>query len=337
MLDVPLVPVSYVAHLLAVLERRGVATGRVLEAARISPDQLAGSHARVTVDQLIRALQRGAELTGDPALGLELGLAMKPTSHSWYGYALMSAGTVRAACEIGMRYLSVRVSPWRVHMFTEDDVAVMQFEDNLALGDARILVLECFLGGVLRMAEFLHGQPLTHPELEFRADYAEPPYHARFAGCLPRVRYGCPRLQARHPVAWLDRPLAFAEPAANREAVAALDDELRLVAADDWVERMRAALSRPGAACPDLDAAAAALHVSSRSLRRHLQLRGTTFHDLRDEVRRARAITLLSGSALTIDAIARELGYADAAGFSRAFQRWTGQPPSSYRKRQRSP
>lgn len=337
MLDVPVVPMSYVVRLLALLGERGVAADRVLADAGIPADQVVEAQARVSVNQLISALTAGATLTGDPALGLELGLAMKPTSHSWYGYALMSARTLGAACEIGMRYLCVRVSPWRVHQFVEGDTAVMQFEDNVALGDARILVLECFLGGVVQMAEFLNGEPMTHPDLEFWADYAEPPYHARFSDRLPRVRYSCGKLQARYPSAWLDRPLAFAEPAANREAVAALDRELRLIERDDWVQRTRAVLSRPGAeGCADLDAAAAFLRVSSRSLRRHLQLRGTTFHELRDEARRTRAIDLLSGSPLTVDAIARELGYADAAGFSRAFQRWTGRPPSAFRRQRRS-
>lgn len=337
MLDVPLVPMSYVVRFLALLGERGVSADRVLAGAGIPADQVVDAQARVSTGQMIAALTLGATLTGDLGLGLELGLAMKPTSHSWFGYALMSASTVREACEIGIRYLGVRVSPWRVHLFVEGDTAVMQFDDNVALGEARLPALEFFLGAALRMAEFLHREPVTHPDLEFHADYPEPAHHVRYAGVLPRVRYSCPRLQARHPAAWLDRPLAFAEPAANREAVAALDHELHLVAGDNWVQRTRAVLSRPGEeGCADLDAAAAMLRVSSRSLRRHLQLSGTTFQELRDEVRRTRAIALLSGSQLTVDAIARELGYSDAAGFSRAFQRWTGLPPSAFRRQRRS-
>lgn len=335
-LEAPLVPISYVMQLAGLLEHRGVRCERVLAGAGIGQALLGDPGARVTVEALIKALAIGAELAGDPALGLELGLAMKPTSHSWYGYALMSAQTVRAACEIGIRFLSVRVSPFRVHMFTEGDTAVMQFEDNYPLGSARMLVLECFLGGVLRMAEFLHGQSMMHPDFELLADYAEPPHHARFAGRFPRVRYSCARLQARHPAAWLERKLALAEQVANREAVTALEGELRLVAHDDWVQRTRALLEDRDGGCPDLDAAAARLCCSGRTLRRQLQLSGTTFHELRDEARRARATTLLLRSQLTIEVIAQELGYSGAPAFSRAFERWTGEPPSGYRKRHRA-
>jgi hypothetical protein len=36
-----------------------------------------------------------------------------------------------------VRYLSVRLAPWRVTLFTESDTAVMQFEENFDLGTAR--------------------------------------------------------------------------------------------------------------------------------------------------------------------------------------------------------
>ena len=63
--------------------------------------------------------------------------------------------------------------------------------------------------------------------------------------------------------------------------------------------------------------------------------RGTTFQALREEARRARSMLLLEQSKLAINDVARALGYADSAGFVRAFQRWTGETPSSYRKRAR--
>jgi len=180
----------------------------------------------------------------------------------------------------------------------------MQFEDNLELGDARIPVLECFLGGALRMAEFLHGEPMTHPDLEFHADYPEPPYHGRFAGRLQRIRYRCP-------------PAAGAAPRSVARSAA------RVRRARGQPQGGRGARPR---ARPDRRRQLGAAHPRRARPQRRQGVRGP----------RRRRGDAARVEPLTVDAIARELGYADAAGFSRAFQRWTGQPPSEFRKQRRS-
>ena len=46
----------------------------------------------------------------------------------------------------------------------------------------------------------------------------------------------------------------------------------------------------------------------------------------------ANATSLLSRTDYTLEQIADELGYSDVANFSRAFKRWSGRSPSSWRK-----
>ena len=77
---------------------------------------------------------------------------------------------------------------------------------------------------------------------------------------------------------------------------------------------------------------ASQLHTTSRTLRRKLDEEGTSFQELKDGVRRDEAIHLLSQPNLPISKIARLLGFAEAAAFTRAFKHWTGISPSTYRK-----
>lgn len=74
--------------------------------------------------------------------------------------------------------------------------------------------------------------------------------------------------------------------------------------------------------------------LSDRTLRRRVQRSGLRFRELVEEVRREHALTMIEGEA-GVTAIALQLGYNDPASFSRAFRRWTGVTPQSYRNRRR--
>lgn len=76
---------------------------------------------------------------------------------------------------------------------------------------------------------------------------------------------------------------------------------------------------------------AAALAMSRRSLERALAAEGVSPATLFDRERRRLAQQWLP--TLTVEEVARRLGYANAPAFSRAFRRWTGSPPSTFQTR----
>ena len=80
-----------------------------------------------------------------------------------------------------------------------------------------------------------------------------------------------------------------------------------------------------------LEEIASELSMQPRTLNRKLQAEGTTFRELINEVRFEAARRLLEDSTMRIADIARALGYADASGFSHAFQRWSGVAPKEWR------
>lgn len=98
--------------------------------------------------------------------------------------------------------------------------------------------------------------------------------------------------------------------------------------------RLRALLagSHPLAAMKE-SAAAAALAMSRQTLAKRLAALGTSFQEIREELRRDRACALLARDALSLAEIAEALGYSEPSAFQRAFKQWTGQPPGLYRRR----
>lgn len=103
----------------------------------------------------------------------------------------------------------------------------------------------------------------------------------------------------------------------------------------DTVDAVRARLAsslRP----PSLEALADELHLSSRTLKRHLQQRGTSYRRLLDDRRGQLSAEFLRNPSLSLESISDSLGYSSAANFSRAFRRWAGTTPGRWRTTMRS-
>jgi len=75
-----------------------------------------------------------------------------------------------------------------------------------------------------------------------------------------------------------------------------------------------------------------AFGIQERTLHRRLKSAGTSFRHELDSVRESLSIQLLNVSDLPVYDIATSLGYADSSGFIRAFRRWTGSSPASWRR-----
>ena len=74
------------------------------------------------------------------------------------------------------------------------------------------------------------------------------------------------------------------------------------------------------------------LFVSPRTFQRRLADVGTAYSDILDAVRRELAAQYITDPALSLGDISHLLGFSELSGFSGAFRRWTGHPPSAVRE-----
>lgn len=148
------------------------------------------------------------------------------------------------------------------------------------------------------------------------------------------VAWEAPLFEIAFDAAHLDRPLVRADAAlfgylARRAdaLLAALPDQ------DSWSTRVQRVISAELAQGePRAALVAKRFAVSVRTLHRRLGDEGASFAGLVDRVRRERAELLLSEPRLSANEVAYLLGYSDPATFSRAFKRWTGSAPSTWRR-----
>ncbi|TXS90265.1 AraC family transcriptional regulator [Parahaliea maris] len=83
---------------------------------------------------------------------------------------------------------------------------------------------------------------------------------------------------------------------------------------------------------PSIETTADIMHMTKRTLIRKLKEEGTSYQQIKDRVRRNKAVRLLSHNTLSVGQVAEKLGFSDSAVFARAFKGWTGQSPSDYRR-----
>lgn len=82
---------------------------------------------------------------------------------------------------------------------------------------------------------------------------------------------------------------------------------------------------------PNLSTVAAATGASIRTLQRRLKENNLNYSQLVEQVRFEQAIQLLQNPRSQLIDIAFDLGYSDAANFTRAFKRWAGISPREFR------
>jgi AraC-like DNA-binding protein len=94
--------------------------------------------------------------------------------------------------------------------------------------------------------------------------------------------------------------------------------------------RVRDVLLREPRHIPGQEDVAAALHVSARTLRRHLDEEGTSFRAVVEQTREYLAEELLVTAGLSVEQVADRLGYSESSSFVHAFRRWKGASPGRW-------
>ena len=279
------------------------------------------------------AWRLAANLTGDEALGIHIAESLPRGALDLIEYALRSSPSLEKGLERLARYgrlLSDRVAA-RTHRKGESLLFLVHDTATTPLHSART---EFALAVTLKLARDTTGTDIT----PVRVSFAHPApdniaEHRRFFH--DRVRFAAGSSSMSVSASDGSRPM--------READAALEGIIRRrlenplgdrdqSSGAEMGTRVRCVLvERLGQSVVTLDAVAATLGVSRRTLTRRLAEEGAPFSRILDDVRRDFARTLLQDRTLSVGDIAFFLQYSEPAAFHRSFRRWTGQTPLAFR------
>jgi AraC-like DNA-binding protein len=326
----PVLPTSYGLVLVKLLSERGVEEARALENSEVTSAMLRSPKARLSFEQMLRVVRNALELGQDPGLGLELGRRLTVSTLGVIGYAAMSQNDLGSAVAIAERYQRALVPYVTLQASVDGDVTVLQVEPEFPLGNYKPFVIEALVACVSTVSRFLVGGPL--PGAHVRLDYPDPGYGDRYREVLScPVEFDCPRIELRHHKSALALPIAYGcEPTARLTEELCERELAPLLGQDGVVHKVRTMLQAEQQ-FPNVRELAKALHTSERSLRRALSAHGTSYQELRDEVRMRLALHYLTSTATPVEEVARTVGFTSSRSFRRALKRWTGKSPSAVR------
>jgi len=326
-------PVTYPVIYLQIAQERGVSQAQVLAHAQINPQIFAQATGRISSQEYERLVAAVIELVGNQGLGLEVGARQPLTAHGSLGYALMSATTVAEAVKILQRFWHVRGRGVNLRYIEDPQDLVFSIYCQYPMHpEVEKVLLEAVLSGVYYGLRFLlAGVPL---EAELHFAMPQPDYLAQLEHLqLPTIYYGQAITQLKVPKTILQQVIKTANPEALSMAIAQCERELALLPSieQDVVMMVNILLQANEQGYLTPTQVADRLHISERSLRRHLQQQGTNYQQLLETARQRDAQQLLRQTQAEIQLIAQRLGYNNPANFTRAFKQWTGKTPREFR------
>jgi AraC-like DNA-binding protein len=332
---------GYPRAMLEFAASKGADRQALLQKAGISAEALSQQDNRVPVSNYVALLKAAAELTGDPAINLHFGQAVRMQEISIVGLICEACETTIDVGRQLNRYAALVVDDG------EEPATLMRgvlrdggfwiegpadvFTDNPLIAEAEIARLVWNARVMFaRSAEF---ERLKFPRI-VHFKHAEPGYSAEYE----RV-FQCPVVFGSHWNAMQIDPefLALKQPPVNRYVFGVLSDR-----AEALLESLRASKTTRGrvesllmktlhTGDANMDMIASELGVSRRTLYRQLKGEGATFEQVLDALRHKLALHFLSGKKVSVNETAYLVGFSDPAAFSRAFKRWTGQSPREAR------
>ncbi len=331
-----LLPARYYALLVELVRNQGIDPEPLLQRIDPAPGRMTDRDALLSLDQADALIEAAITATGRHDLGFHLGRLIKPSSHDFLGYALMTAATLGDALGLAARYWRLITPTFEMKIEHGRDNARIDLKPALPLRPqtARFHV-ETIAAGFHEEIGFLLSGRIPPYDLHLPFSLADA--SARYRELSPaRVHFDGMHgngLQILLPTEALARPLALADRHALKMARQRCDEELfRLTAHGSLAEWVSLMLDEATDHQPRLQELAKMLHISSRTMNRRLAEEGANFRDLGNRARHARACRMLAGNGLSVTRIALQLGYRDTANFSRAFRRLQGQSPIEYRR-----
>ncbi len=304
----------------------------VLARVGITPDEIRDPDFRIPEEVLDELWAFCRELTGDEAFGIHAGLGDEQGLFGVVEYVMRNSATLGDAMHAGMRFQRILHDAGDDRLFVKGEHAILRVGLSSGREPAAVLVDYGFARAISG-AMLLTGSPGRPLEVRF--------VHAKPKRLGPWERtFQCPLYfdEPENVLVFRRERLEAPIPSSDPGLLAILEQHAQgqLAKIPDGGGFTRRVCELIAAeltgGTPTAERIAAKLHMSTRTFARRLGDESTSFSKLLDDLRKELAVSHLRDRDISVSEVAFLLGFADANAFSRAVTRWTGEPPSHFKR-----
>jgi AraC-like DNA-binding protein len=312
---------------------KGVVPSALFEALNIDNKGISSADSRLSLSLCNQLYEQAVALTDDPLLPIKVSQCVVAATFHALGYSIQASASLKDAFDRLVRYERILSSVYALDFREHNGTYYLQLNPS-SCGDNQIDVNE-HLELTMLLSIVKVCRDLSHPGFspikifttasrrcvkQFQ-DYAS--CNIEFDAEQPMLVLDGAMMETRSPNFAPD--LIIASDKAADEYLARLDRT-------NVVNQVRTeVVSLMATGATSIDLVAEKLNFSQRSLQRKLNDSGTRYKDLVEDIRQSMAEQYLNQNHLSLGEISYLLGFSNVANFSRAFKRWKGVTPGSYR------
>ena len=325
------IAICFVAAALERVKSRKMDFAALLRQVGLSPSLLQVPQARVSVKQYGELWRLIAVTLDDEFFGQDA-RRMKAGTFAMICHAVLNSTSLGHALERSLRYYALILDDISGKLVRRGNEAAIELHETNVPG--RVFAHEVLLMLLHGVACWLVGRRI--PVLRAQFSYPEPVHSAEYRLMYStQLRFGAPHTALVFHASHLSLPIVQNERTLKEFLRSAPENILvKYKNGSSLTARIRRRLRQclPGE-LPEFETLAAEINLTPVTLRRRLHDEGTSYQNIKDQLRRDLAISYLSHSERSAMDIGLELGFSERSAFHRAFKKWTGASPGEFRRR----
>lgn len=301
----------------------------LLDQAGIQAELLHADKARISISQFAQMWIALADHLNDEFFAMDTH-AMRRGSFRLLSKSLIPYTTLRAALQHTLQFLNLILDDLRSELFVQEHYAYIVIYDQQQ--PKSMFAYATYMMLIHALMCWLSGQriPLLHIQLKCEAPLDDRDYKVRFC---ENIDYQADENYAQFDASYLQLPIKHDQKSwysfiqqtpynllvryKNPHSISAqIRKHLMQHMPTEWLE---------------LNELAIKMHISDATMQRRLRSEGVSYQQLKNDIRRDIAIEALTKTEKSLQLISDELNFHDVSAFHRAFKKWVGVSPGSYR------